>query len=112
MPSGQKYEAAMTAANIRGALPRVEDRLTVEAVIWRLDNGLKWRSLPAEFGGWHHAYLRFHRWAIRGVWDKIMAHLVAEGGPQLAFACGRRDDCSRAPEGVQRPNRQSPQLSL
>lgn len=38
-------------------------------------------------GEWHHAYLRFRRWAVRGVWDKILAHLVAEGEPQLAFAC-------------------------
>jgi transposase len=71
-----KFEAAITAANIRGARPRVENRRTVEAIIWRLDNGAKWRLIPAEFGNWHHAYLRFRRWAVRGVWDKIMAHLV------------------------------------
>jgi transposase len=82
-----KFEAAIEAANIRGARPRREDRRTIEAIIWRIDNGAKWRSIPAEFGGWHHAYLRFRRWAVRGVWDKIMAHLVAQGEPQLAFAC-------------------------
>lgn len=82
-----KFEAAIAAANIRGARPRVEERRTIEAIIWRLDNGAKWRSIPAEFGDWHRAYLRFRRWAVRGVWDKILAHLVAEGEPQLAFAC-------------------------
>src|SRR4051794_33214909 len=25
--------------------------------------------------------------AVRGVWDKIMAYVVAQGEPQLAFAC-------------------------
>jgi len=75
-----KFEAAIAAANIRGARPRSEDRRTIEAIIWRLDNGAKWRSIPAEFGNWHHAYLRFRRWTVRGVWDRIMAHVVAQGG--------------------------------
>ena len=82
-----RFEAAIVVANIRGARPRVEDRRTIEATVWRLDNGAKRRSIPAEFGDWHHAYLRFRRWAMRGVWDRIMARLVAEGEPQLAFAC-------------------------
>jgi hypothetical protein len=29
----------------------------------------------------------FRRWAVSCVWDKIMAHVVAEGEPKLAFAC-------------------------
>ena len=65
----------------------MEDRRTVEAIIWRLDNGAKWRSIPVEFGDWHHAYLRFRRWAVRVVWENIMANLVAAGEPRLAFAC-------------------------
>jgi transposase len=42
-----KFETAIAAVNIRGARPRVEDRRTIEAIIWRLDNGAKWRSIPA-----------------------------------------------------------------
>ena len=82
-----KFEAAIAAAGIRGARPRTEDRRTIEAIIWRLDNGAKWRSIPAELGDWHHAYLRFRRWAVRGVWEKVMAHLAAQGGPQLGLVC-------------------------
>jgi transposase len=82
-----KFEAAIAAANIRGARPRTEDRRTIEAIIWRLDIGAKWRSIPAERGDWHHAYLRFHRWAVRGIWDTILSHVVAQEEPQLAFAC-------------------------
>jgi hypothetical protein len=41
-----KFEAAIAAANIRGARPRTEERRTIEAIIWRLDNGAKWRSVP------------------------------------------------------------------
>src|SRR3954452_25458826 len=85
-----KFEAAIAAGNIRRARPRLEDRRTIEAIIWRIDNGAKWRSIPAELGDWHHDYLRFRRWSISGVWDKIMAHLVAQGEPQLELA--RVDD--------------------
>src|SRR4051812_5074573 len=36
-----KFEAAIAAANIRGARPRTEERRTIEAIIWRVDNGAK-----------------------------------------------------------------------
>jgi transposase len=82
-----KFEAAIAGAAIRGARPRKDERRTIEAIVWRLDNAAKWRSIPAELAAWHHAYLRFRRWALSGVWDRIMAHLSAEGEPKLAFAC-------------------------
>ncbi len=82
-----KFEEAIAAAHIRGARPRKDERRTIEAIVWRLDNGAKWRSIPAELGPWHHAYLRFRRWTLSGVWDRIMAHLSAQGEPKLAFAC-------------------------
>lgn len=82
-----KFEAGIEVAKIRGARPRKEDRRTIEAIIWRLDNGAKWRSIPAEFGNWHHAYLRFRRWTLAGVWAKIMAYVVEQGEPKLAFVC-------------------------
>ena len=65
-----KFEAAITAVKLRKARPCNEDRRTIGAIIWRLDNGTKWRSIQAELGGWHHAYLRFRRWAASGVWTR------------------------------------------
>ena len=41
-----KFEAAIAAVGLRGARPRKEDRRTIEAIIWRLANGAKWRSIP------------------------------------------------------------------
>ncbi len=57
-----KFEAAIVVVKLRKARPRKEDRRTIEAIIWRLDNGAKWRSIPAELG----------------VWDRIMAHVVGK----------------------------------
>jgi transposase len=47
-----KFEAAIVAVQLRGARPRKEDGRTIEAIIWRLDNGAKCRSIPAELGDW------------------------------------------------------------
>ena len=82
-----RFEAAIAAVRLRKAHPRNEDRRMIEAIAWRLDNGAKWRSIPAELGDWHHAYLRFRCWAVRGVSAKNMAHAVVGVEPKLAFAC-------------------------
>jgi Putative transposase of IS4/5 family (DUF4096) len=36
-----KFEAAIAAVKLCGARPRKEDRRTIEAIIWRLDNGAR-----------------------------------------------------------------------
>lgn len=82
-----KFKEAIAAAQIRGGPARKDERRTIEAIIWRIDNGAKWRAIPAELGHWHHAYLRFRRWTLSGIWDRIMAYLSANGAPELAFAC-------------------------
>jgi hypothetical protein len=81
------FEAAIAAVKLRKARPRKEDRRTIEATIWRLDNGAKWRSVPAGLGDWHHAHLRCRRWAVSGVRDTIMTRVVTDAEPKLAFAC-------------------------
>ncbi|RYY18177.1 MAG: IS5 family transposase [Alphaproteobacteria bacterium] len=110
MPSGQGSKRPLRR-------PGSEVRGTIEAIIWRIDNGAKWRSIPSELVDWHHPYLQFRRWAVRGVWGKIMAHLVAQAEPRLAFACMyRRYHLPRASEGIRRTARQGceqrPGLSL
>ena len=105
-----KFEAAIVATKIRGARPRKEDRRTIEAM--RLDNGAKWRSIPAEFGDWHHAYLRFRRWTVRSVWDRIMAHVVAQGGAEIGLRLHRRHGGAGAPEGCWRAPEQTAPLTV
>ena len=38
-------------------------RRTIGAILWRHDNGAKWRALPAEHGPWWMAAQTFIRWA-------------------------------------------------
>ena len=59
-------------------------RRTIEAILWRHDNGAKWRSLPIEFGPWWMAAQTFIRWSRLGVWERLLA-LVQERGVQLGM---------------------------
>jgi transposase len=38
-------------------------RRTTSAIIWRHQNGAKWRSVPAERGRWSRAAQTFIRWS-------------------------------------------------
>jgi transposase len=59
-------------------------RRTISAILWRLQNGAKWRSVPAELGPWWMAAQTFIRWARLGVWERLLA-LVQERGIQLGM---------------------------
>ena len=51
----------------------------VNAVLYVVENGCKWRSLPKEFGNWHTVYMRLSRWSESHVLDKIFVGLQNEG---------------------------------
>ena len=52
-------------------------RQTIEAIVWRCQNGAKWRSIPAELGPWWKAAQTFIRWAHLGVWERLLT--LAQG---------------------------------
>ena len=54
-------------------------RRTIEAIIWRHENGAKWRSIPAELGPWWMAAQMFNRWSHKGVWERLL-ELAQQGG--------------------------------
>jgi len=64
--------------------PFVDERSTVEAVVWRLRNGARWRALPAEFGPWWRAAQLHHRWSRMGIWGRLLGLLREKGRPDLA----------------------------
>ena len=47
-------------------------RQTIEAIIWRHDNGAKWRQIPVDLGPWWRAAQTFNRWSRLGVWRRLL----------------------------------------
>src|ERR1700720_3828169 len=47
-----------------------DNRLFVDAVLYRYRTGVPWRDLPARFGDWNIVYQRFNRWAKSGVCER------------------------------------------
>ena len=48
-----------------------DNRLFVEAVLFRFRAGVPWRDLPERFGDWKIVYQRFNRWAKSGVFERV-----------------------------------------
>jgi transposase len=59
-------------------------RRTISAILWRHENGAKWRSPPSELGPWWMAAQTFIRWSRLGVWERLLT-LVQERGVQLGM---------------------------
>src|ERR687884_242322 len=53
-------------------VPHDDLRRTISAILWRHQNGAKWRSIPAELGPWWLAAQLFIRWAKQGVWERLL----------------------------------------
>jgi putative transposase len=56
----------------------VDNRLFVDAVLWIVRTGASWRDLPGEFGNWNSVYVRFRRWARKGLWERLFRELAKE----------------------------------
>ncbi len=68
----------------RGKTPPQDLRRTIEAILWRHQNGAKWRAIPDELGPWWRAAQTFMRWAKHGVWERLLQR-VQERGIELGM---------------------------
>src|SRR5256885_8597149 len=55
-----------------------DNRLFVDAVLYRYRAGIPWRDLPERFGDWKIVYQRFSRWAKSGVFERIFKLLASD----------------------------------
>ena len=70
-----------------GATAR-DNRLFVNAVLYRSRTGIPWRDLPLEFGGWKNTHRRFSRWAVSGVCNRLFDHLASDPDNRYAMLDG------------------------
>ena len=51
--------------------PCNNNRLFLNAVLWKLRVGCPWRDLPPQYGHWNTVWRRFRTWRDKGVWEKL-----------------------------------------
>ena len=97
---------------------RVDDRRVLSGIVHVLRSGCRWQDCPADYGPCTTVYNRFHRWARRGLWQKLLqalakaepgdVHLLdsttakahrsasgAKGGPNFRRSAARAADAPR-----------------
>jgi len=62
-----------------------DNRLFVEAVLYRYRAGIPWRDLPERFGAWKAIHTRWSRWAASGVWERMFKALSADADNEYAM---------------------------
>jgi transposase len=77
-------EPLVEACRPPAKVPPSNLRRTISAILWRHENGAKWRALPEELGPWWMAAQTFIRWSRLGVWDHLLA-MAQERGVELGM---------------------------
>jgi transposase len=67
-----------------GATAR-DNRLFVDAVLYRYRAGIPWRDLPERFGDFRVVHTRHSRWSGRGVWQRVLEFLAQDADNEHAM---------------------------
>jgi transposase len=62
-----------------------DNRLFVEAVLYRYRAGIAWRDLPERFGDFRVVHTRFSRGAKSGVWERVFTALAQDADNEYAM---------------------------
>src|SRR3954447_6947304 len=82
-----RLEPLIEACRPKGKTPPQDLRRTLSAILWRHENGAKWRAIPAELGPWSRAAQTFIRLGTPGCLGE-----AAAPGPRAW--CPTRNDVS------------------
>ena len=72
----KKIEKCFPVPRKKPVLKNIE---VINAMLYVMENGCKWRTLPSEFGNWHTIYVRINRWAKNGTLQKVFLFMQKEG---------------------------------
>ena len=66
----QRIEGLLPGREETVGVTAKDNRLFVEAVLYRYRAGIPWRDLPERFGDYRVIHTRHMRWSKSGVWQK------------------------------------------
>ena len=50
---------------------KISNHQFLNALLYLIENGCKWRALPKTFGNWHTIYVNFNQWSKNGTIQRI-----------------------------------------
>jgi len=62
-----------------------DNRLFVEAILYRYRAGIPWRDLPERFCDFRVVHTRLSRWAKTGVWKRVFQQLAEDADNEYAM---------------------------
>ncbi len=65
-----------------------DNRLFLEAVLWRVRTGVPWRDLPSKFGNGNSVFPRFRCWVKGGVFARVFKRLSDQPDFEYALVDG------------------------
>jgi len=111
--SWEIVEPHLPGSHLDSGVTAKDNRLFLEAVLWKVRVGSPWRDLPEGFGPWNSVFRRFRRWAQRGVFQRLFE--LVSGDPDFEYvlvdgtivsvhqkATGAKGGLSIRPSDVQR----------
>ena len=60
-----------------------DNRLFVDAIIYRTRTGIPWRDLPERYGDWKPTHKRLRRWSESGVFARILEALALDADAEF-----------------------------
>jgi transposase len=85
-----------------------DNRLFVEAVLYRYRSGCAWRDIPERFGDFRVVHTRHTRWSKSGTWQRVFEALAADADNEYAMIDATivraHQHSAGAKGGMQRPN--------
>ena len=73
-----------------------DNRLFVDAVIYRYRTGIPWRDLPERYGHWKAVHRRYRRWCKSGVFMQVFEIMSGDADDEFVM----RDATSCAPISI------------
>jgi transposase len=61
------------------------NRLFIDAVLYRYRTGIPWRDLPEKYGDFRNVHRRFSRWAEKGIWARLLSVLAQEADTEYVM---------------------------
>jgi len=79
----EQYERIRDCFPKQRKLAKIRNLDVLNAVLYLVENGCKWRGLPKVYGDWHVIYVRVNRWSKKSVLQAAFLQLQQKGIIQI-----------------------------